>query len=211
MNPDDFEIRLQRQPLRQIPAEWREQILSAARQASLPQHASRLTHHVPSSRSLLSTLHNQLSTLLWPHPTAWAGLAATWLVILGINLTTRDAAMVAARHAAPVPPQVFMAFQEQERLLSELIGPRDTPVAERPKPRLPKPRSEIRKQMLMAQSGQIAFELCQAFGVRGACSRFRPTPALGQRQQAGRTRIASPGGSPTQILAAWEQSRPCSA
>src|SRR5271169_3464879 len=151
MNPDDFETRLQRQPLRQIPGEWRHDILSATRQASLHDHASRITHHVPPSRSLLSTLNHRLSTLLWPHPIAWAGLAAAWLVILGINLTTRDAATMAARHAAPVAPQVFMAFQEQERLLSELIGPRDTPVAGRPKPRLPKPRSEVRKQMLMAQ------------------------------------------------------------
>lgn len=211
MNPDDFENRLQRQPLRQIPGEWREDILSAARQASLPHHASRITHHLPPSRSLLSTLHHRLSTLLWPHPTAWAGLAAAWLVILGINLTTRDASTLTARHATPVAPQVFMAFQEQERLLSELLGPRDAPVADRPTPRLPKPRSEIRKHMLMAQSGQTASELREAFGVRGACSRFRPAHTLGQRQQAGRTPNNSPGSSPAETLAAWEQSRPCSA
>jgi UDP-N-acetylglucosamine:LPS N-acetylglucosamine transferase len=149
MNPDDFETRLQRQPLRPIPGEWRDDILSAARQASLPQHASRITHHTLASRSLLSTLNHQLSTLLWPHPTAWAGLAAAWIVILGVNLATRDAATLAARHAAPVAPQVFMAFQEQERLLSELIGPRDTPVAERPKPDPTRPRSEGRRSLLM--------------------------------------------------------------
>ena len=99
MNTDDFEKRLQRQPLRQMPGEWREEILSAARQASLPEHAPRTTHHVPPSPSLLSTLHHQLSTLLWPHPTAWAGLAAVWVVILGINLTTRDATTAVAKHA----------------------------------------------------------------------------------------------------------------
>ena len=149
MNPDDFETRLQRQPMRQIPGKWRGDILSVAQQASLPHHASRITHHVPPSRSLLSTLNHQLSTLLWPHPAAWAGLAAAWLVILGINLTTRDAATVAARHAAPVAPQVFMAFQEQERLLSELIGPPDAPVPERPKRSPARPRSEGRRPLLM--------------------------------------------------------------
>jgi hypothetical protein len=77
-------------------------------------------------------------------------LAAVWLVILGINLTTRDPSRAVAKHALPVSPEVFMAFQEQERLLSELIGPRETPVAERPKPRLPRPRSEGRKEMVMA-------------------------------------------------------------
>jgi hypothetical protein len=150
MNPDHFEKRLERQPLRQVPGEWREEILSAARQASLPQHAPRSTLHAPPSASLLSTLHHQLSTLLWPHPVAWAGLAAIWLMILGVNLTTRDAAQVVAKHAPPASPQVFMAFQEQERLLSELFGPGETPVAEQPKPRLPRPRSEGRRALVMA-------------------------------------------------------------
>jgi hypothetical protein len=77
-------------------------------------------------------------------------LAAVWVVILGINLTTRDASQEVAERASPVSPQVFLAFQEQERLLTELIGPRETPVAERPKPVVPQPRSERRKGMMMA-------------------------------------------------------------
>ena len=150
MNTEDFEKRLQRQPLRQIPDQWREEILSAARQASPSEHAPRTTQHVSPARSLLSTLHHQLSTLLWPHPTAWAGLAAVWLVILGINLTTRHGSIVLAKHAAPVSPQVIMAFQEQERLLAELIGTSEVPVAERPKPIVPRPRSEGRRALVMA-------------------------------------------------------------
>jgi len=150
MNTEDFEKRLAGQPVRQIPGEWREQILSAAGQASLAEHAPRTTHHAPRSASLLSTIHHQLSTLLWPHPTAWAGLAAVWLLILGVNLTTQNATTVIAKRASPASPQVFMAFQEQERLLSELIGPRDTPVAEQPKLRLPRPRSERPRALLMA-------------------------------------------------------------
>ena len=150
MSPDDFEKRLQRQPLRQIPPEWRQEILSAARHASSPHHASRISHHVPASPSLLSTIHHQLSTLLWPQPRAWAGLAAAWLIILGINLTTRDASTAVTRHASPVSPQVFMAFHEQERLLAELLGPRETPVAERPKPSPARPRSERHREMMTA-------------------------------------------------------------
>ena len=150
MNTDDFENRLRQQPLRQLPGEWRAEILSAAREASQAEHAPRTTHHVPRRPSLLSTLHHQLSTLLWPHPVAWAGLAAVWLVILGINLTTRDTPTLTAKHAPPIAPQFFMAFQEQERLLAELIGPRDTPVAERPKQALPRPRSERRRELLIA-------------------------------------------------------------
>ena len=150
MNTDDFEKRLQHQPLRQLPDQWRAEILSAARQASPAPHASRTTHHAPPSPSLLSTLTSQLSTILWPHPAAWAGLAAVWLVILGVNLTTRDTPTLAAKHAPPIAPQFFMAFQEQERLLAELIGPRETPVAERPKSRPARPRSERRAGMMMA-------------------------------------------------------------
>lgn len=77
-------------------------------------------------------------------------MAAAWVVILGLNLTTRDASLALAKHASPASPQVFMAFQEQERLLSELLGPRETPVAEPPKPRLPRPRSEGQRALLMA-------------------------------------------------------------
>ena len=211
MNPDDFEKRLQRQPLRQMPPEWREGILSAAHHASPAHHAPRTAQLVFPSRSLLSTINHLLSDLLWPRPAAWAGLAAVWVVILGLNAATQDASRALAKQASPVSPQLLMAFQEQERLLAELIGPRETPAAERPKPALPRPRSERRKEMLMAQSGKAATGLREAFGVRGACSPFRAAPALGQRQQAGRTPNASRSSSATETLAAWEQFRLCRA
>jgi hypothetical protein len=150
MTQDELEKRLQRQPLRQVPAEWREQVLSAARQVSLPEHAPRTTHHAPASPSLLLTINSQLSTLLWPHPTAWAGLAAVWLVILGFNLATRETTPLMAKRASPVSPQVFLAYREQERLLAELLGPHEAPVAEPPKPTPPRPRSERRNALLMA-------------------------------------------------------------
>jgi|ERR1035438_2629564 hypothetical protein len=150
MNPDDFEKRLQRQPVRQIPSKWRNEILSAARQASLAEHATRNTHHVFPSPSLLSTIHHQLSALLWPHPAAWAGLAAAWLVILGVNVTTQVASILVVKRASPMAPQIIMAFQEQQRLLAELVGSRETPVAERPRQAPPRPRSERRRELLIA-------------------------------------------------------------
>ena len=160
MNPDEFEKQLSSRPMRQIPAEWRQEILSATRPASLPEHAppvlrsstaegGRATQYVCPSPSLLSIIHHQLSTLLWPHPTAWAGLAAIWLLILGFNLATGPSAPLVANRASPVSPQVFIAYQEQERLLAELLGPRETPLADRPKPRPSRPRSEGRKQMMV--------------------------------------------------------------
>ena len=147
MNSDDFEKRLQRQPLRPAPGAWREEILAAARQAALPRHAPRTTHHA--APSLLSTLYHQLSTILWPHPTAWAGLAAVWLLILGLNHATRDAAPRLAQGSRPPAAGLFMAFQEQERVLAELIGPQEVPVAARPKVVRPQPRSERRRELLI--------------------------------------------------------------
>ena len=81
MNTKDLETRLQRRPLRQIPSEWRGDILSAAERASRP--APRV--------SFLSTLNHQISILLWPHPKAWAGLAAVWILILAVDFSMRDA------------------------------------------------------------------------------------------------------------------------
>ena len=148
MKPDDFEKHLQRQPLRQVPPEWRDGVLAAARQTARPQPAPRIARD--GLRAVFSTLNSQLSTLLWPHPAAWAGLAAVWVVILGLSFTTRDSALPVARRASSPSPQVFMAFQEQQRLLIELIGPREIPAAEGPKAALPRPRSERRIDLLTA-------------------------------------------------------------
>src|ERR1017187_941802 len=65
------------------------------------------THHAPRITRQPRAPCHQLSTLLWPHPTAWAGLAAVWLVILGVNLTTREASTVVSKRAAPVSSQSF--------------------------------------------------------------------------------------------------------
>jgi len=147
MKSDDFEKHLQRQPLRQVPAEWRDQVLSAARQAGRPRLASRAAGN--GLRAVLSTLNSRLSTLLWPHPAAWAGLAAAWVVIVGLSFTTRDTERHVARGVSSPSPQVFMAFQEQQRLLNELVGPREIPTAERPKAAPPRPRSERRSALMM--------------------------------------------------------------
>jgi hypothetical protein len=148
MKPADFEKRLQRQPLRQVPSKWRDGVLAAARQATCPQPAPYAGRD--GLRAVFSTLNSQLSTLLWPHPVAWAGLAAVWVVILGLSFTTRDAARQVAKRTSSPSPQVFMAFQEQQRLLNELVGPREIPEAERPKAAPPQPRSERQNGLMMA-------------------------------------------------------------
>jgi hypothetical protein len=130
---DNFEQKLQRQRLRQVPAEWRGEILAAATSC----HSSRVTRH-----TFFSTLNAQLSTILWPHPKAWAGLAAVWILIFAVNFSTRDQSPALAEQSSPPSPEVIMELRQQQRLLAELIGPRDIRNADRSKSFVPQPRSE---------------------------------------------------------------------
>jgi hypothetical protein len=150
MNPDEFERRLRRQPLRRIPDEWREEILVAADVNRRNPPVREFTFAATTFRRLLSTLNHQLSTLLRPCPRAWAALAAMWLVILAVNLSLRDKPQTVTANLAPPSPQVLAALQQQRRLLSELMGQSLTPEAEPPTLILPRPRSERREGSLMA-------------------------------------------------------------
>ncbi|HOW66893.1 MAG TPA: hypothetical protein P5186_06965 [Candidatus Paceibacterota bacterium] len=83
--------------------------------------------------------------LIWPCRRTWAMLAAAWMVLLAVHFSqTQPARMITANNTSS-PARIRQAFQEQQRLLTELI---DTPVltspAEPPPPRNPAPRSERR-------------------------------------------------------------------
>ena len=134
---EQFERRLSRQPLRQIPVEWRGEILSAAREGQTIRHSSFVIRP-----SWLSTLVSHLSTILWPHPKAWAGLAAVWILILVVNFPMRDKTPVSAEKSSPPSPEVIVELRQQQRLLAELIGLRDIREADRSKSFVPQPRSE---------------------------------------------------------------------
>ena len=114
MKTDDFEQKLQRQPLKKVPGEWRAEILAAA---------SRRVDRDPSpghAPLLLSTFNHQLSTFLWPHPKAWAGLAAVWIFIFAVNFSMRDTSPVMAEKSAPPSPEVIVELKKQQRMLAEL-------------------------------------------------------------------------------------------
>lgn len=134
---EQFERRLSRQPLREIPGEWREDILAEARAAQPSCHSSLVTRH-----SFLSTLNHQLSTLLWPHPKAWAGLAAVWVLILAVNFSLREVSPRPAVKSAPPSPETMVELKKQQRLFAELVGANEAPDADRRKIYLPRPRSE---------------------------------------------------------------------
>ena len=146
MNSEDqFEKRLARQPLRPVPPAWREEILSAARQVSRSPQASRITHDVAPWSTVLAAARSQLSNLLWPHPRAWAGLAAAWLLVIGLTFAAREPAGPAmARQPVPPSPQMRELLRQQEQLLADLIGPAEPAVAVRSRPLVPAPHSQLR-------------------------------------------------------------------
>lgn len=132
-----FEQKLQRQPLREIPGAWRAGILAAAHGAQASRPPSSFTRD-----SWLSTINHQLSTLLWPHPKAWSGLAVVWIFIFAVNFFMRDTSPRIAEKSASPSPEVVAELRQQKLLFAELIGPVETHFADRQKLFLPRPRSE---------------------------------------------------------------------
>ena len=133
----EFEKKLRRQPVKEIPGDWRAEILSAARAAQATPHASLVTQH-----GWLSTLNSQLSTLFWPHPKAWAGLAAVWVCIVALNFSTRDTSVMLAEKVSPPSAEVIVELRKQQKLYAELMGANEPREADRPKDATARPRTQ---------------------------------------------------------------------
>lgn len=136
-NPaDEFEKSLSRQPVKGIPEAWRADILAAAA-APATRPAARLMQD-----SLFAIFARELSALLWPHPKAWAGLAAAWVLILILNLSMRETPASPVIQVIQPSPEALAELRQQHRLYAELIGMAEASEAEHPRLLLPKPRSE---------------------------------------------------------------------
>ena len=75
---------------------------------------------------------------------AWAGLAAVWLVILGLNVATHEtvpATPSSPRAETKRSPETLQALREQKRLFAELVGSLKEMDADVPR-FVPRPRSE---------------------------------------------------------------------
>jgi hypothetical protein len=131
MNPEDaFEKRLRGAAPRQVPASWRNEILGALPEAR------------PSNLVAEPGIADFLRTLLWPHPKAWAGLCAAWLLILGLNFSGHEpTGTEVTRLPARPSPQMRELLREQEQLLAELSGTMDPFQPRRSESVVPKPQS----------------------------------------------------------------------
>jgi hypothetical protein len=138
MNMDDFEQKLRRQPLRQIPGHWREAILRTAQQ-----HACSVCQvPQPLPMRALRTIWREL---FQPCRCAWSGMTALWLIFWFVNAHTQ-LADTSTRMAASTRPgsERIRLFEEQRRVLVELTGPIDLSPAQPSRRAQPKPRSERR-------------------------------------------------------------------
>lgn len=135
---DEFEKLLQRQPLRDVPTEWKTEILIAQRTAGRGKNAAP-TNGVAWWREWL-----------WPSPVAWAGLACVWLIIFALNFAARPTTgeRDMARRS-PVPSQeIAIVLAEHRRELAELRGSLATPSTAIRQPDPPGPRSDCAATVL---------------------------------------------------------------
>jgi hypothetical protein len=168
----DFEKQLQRQPLRELPRDWRAEILAGA---GLRDRGEIMRHFRPVGRDSVEpkldlpgkshgstesrrTLPAVIDVLpsegvsTWPSPRAWAALAAVWVVIFLLHLTAPDEPRL-ARNSPPMTLQSFAMLHEQTMRMALLLGQSDQTDAGEPPAALPvppKPRSEIARKQLMA-------------------------------------------------------------
>ncbi len=88
--------------------------------------------------------------LIWPCRQTWAGLAAVWVVLLTLQLASRDPTAVVTRKTPPPSPEMLMVLRQQKLLLAELVERPESRAADRPKVVPPRPRSERREEMWIA-------------------------------------------------------------
>ena len=87
--------------------------------------------------------------LFFARPQAWAGLAALWVLIFALKLSTHDASHVIGKKSS-VSPDVIAEVQQQKRFFAELVGATELRAAEPPKSFSPRPRSERRYENMTA-------------------------------------------------------------
>jgi hypothetical protein len=126
MDDQGFERELKRQAPRPVPAEWRREILEAVREATDERRGPERFEVGGWWRQWL--VFRRL---------AWGGLAAAWVLILGLNWAANRPGGEGAVEAVFSPAVVALAFQQSQQIAAGL-EPAETkqgraPGAERPR------------------------------------------------------------------------------
>lgn len=135
MSPEEFEKQLKQRPMRAVPANWRAEILAAA--------AGREAGEPATKDASLPAIVSYLLSMLNLRPRALAALAAVWVLILVLHISTRDESPAAAGRT-PAAREIIAEVREQKLFYAELLGTREAREAEQPKNLFPRPRSERR-------------------------------------------------------------------
>ena len=142
MNPEDFEKQLKQRPLRQAPAEWRAEILGAAKAAA------NKSAREEAGASVWTTFKDWITAGMELRPKALAGLAAIWILIFALHFSTHDDSHFAVSRK-PESKQIMAEVREQRLFFAELAGLKEPRDAEPPKRPLPQPHSERREQVVL--------------------------------------------------------------
>lgn len=86
------------------------------------------------------------SELIWPARRIWAGLAASWVLLLiaNTNLTSDQPTTATATNSTPA--DLRQKYQEEKQLLAELSGSLEPRMIAPPMPFAPRPRSDARNK-----------------------------------------------------------------
>ena len=108
MNGERFEQELERQALRPVPADWRQEILSVAGEAT--GQKTRRTEGVV----------GWWGGWLGFRRLAWGGLAAAWVLIFGLNWAANRPGGAGAVESVFSPAVVAMAWQQSQQIAAGL-------------------------------------------------------------------------------------------
>jgi len=82
-------------------------------------------------------------------PRAWTGIAVAWMVILALNLATRETdTMPVAGQAAPSASEIRFALIQKQLMLAELAVTTEASAASKAKTAAPSPRSQRQESNL---------------------------------------------------------------
>ncbi len=120
---NDFEQFLKQRRVPQVPAEWRAEMLAAARTQTAVKKIATESLEKP-----------WWLAWLWPSPVAWAGVGCAWLLALGMNaasnLPGEENLAAISRSSQQV---VITAILQERMLVREFFQPQEEQPAEPPR------------------------------------------------------------------------------